>query len=132
MAAVPAAATAAVTIKPEKRLPMTISLCLATCCVRRVAANFEVPIISRRARLGTSNLILLGVPAPMSPPGVVDGFALEWRHKCRGLAHLARLLIRISEADDLHFVVWFAKERDGHRQALGSEAHRNDNGRKAD
>jgi DNA-binding NarL/FixJ family response regulator len=25
---------------------------------------------------------------------------------------------RLSEADNLLFVVWFAKERDGHRQAL--------------
>jgi hypothetical protein len=33
MAAVATAAMAAVTIKPEKRLTMTISFCLATCCV---------------------------------------------------------------------------------------------------
>jgi hypothetical protein len=33
MAALATAAMAAVTIKPEKRLPMTISFALATCCL---------------------------------------------------------------------------------------------------
>jgi len=41
---------------------------------------------------------------------VVDGFAREWGHKLGGLAHLTRLLIRVGEADDLLFFVWFAKE----------------------
>src|SRR5262249_7441593 len=78
-------------------------------------------------------LVLLGDrSASSSFRGVVDGFAFEWRHKHGRLAHLARLLIRVGEADDLFFFVWFAKERDGHRQALGAEAHRNDDGRKAD
>src|SRR5437016_5832606 len=63
---------------------------------------------------------------------VVDGFARERRHERGWFAHLARLLIRIGEADDLPFFIWLAEERDGHRQALGAEAHRNDDRRKSD
>src|SRR5436190_16252258 len=37
--------------------------------------------------------------------GVVDGFAMEWRHKFGGPAHLARLLICIGKADDCLFLV---------------------------
>jgi hypothetical protein len=41
MAALAAAAMAAVTIKPEKRLPMTISFCLATLLRVTSAANLS-------------------------------------------------------------------------------------------
>src|SRR4051794_31443187 len=78
---------------------------------------------------------LMRATAPSACPsfrGVGNGFAAEWRHKLRGLAQFGRLLVRICEADDLLFLVWFAEERDGHRQALGAKAHWNDDGGKAD
>src|SRR5215510_4261482 len=96
-------------------------------------ANVERTICSEKREYMLIPPYPAGDPSALSSfRSVVDGFAWEWRHKCGGLAQLARLLIGVGEADDLLFLVWFAKERDRHRQALGSDAHWNDDGRKAD
>jgi hypothetical protein len=56
MAALAAVAMAAVTIKPEKRLPMTISFLPCNLLGVDECGEFEVLIITRRIRLGASNL----------------------------------------------------------------------------